>query len=108
MLIVPLNPVPSQLTSVLLSNQACQVKVYQKSYGLYIDVYLNNTLIIAGVICQNKNRILRSVYLGFAGDFIFIDNQGDANPDYTGLGGRFSLAYLSPEDIALWRSQNEE
>lgn len=32
-------------------------------------------IVIGDAICQNLNRIVRSLYLGFSGDVAFIDNQ---------------------------------
>lgn len=100
MLIVPLQEVPAQIVSVTLANQLCKLKVYQTRYGLFIDIYVNDALILGGVICQNLNRIVRDSYLGFVGDFLFLDNQGTNDPDYTGLGGRYSLCYLETTDLA--------
>ena len=51
------------------------------------------------MICQNRNWIARSLYLGFSGNLI-IDNQGDADPDYTGLGSRYSLIYLASSELS--------
>lgn len=99
MQIIPLQAVPNQAVSVTLGTQVSQVNVYQKSTGLFIDLYVDNNLVIGGVICQNLNRIVRSLYLGFQGDLAFIDNQGDTVPYYTGLGTRYSLAYLEPADL---------
>lgn len=101
--IVPLQAVPNQLVNIALANQACQIKVGQTLYGLYMSLYVNNELILGGVICQNMNRIIRDAYFGFVGDFTFLDNQGNDDPDYTGLGGlgaRFNLIYLEVSDIA--------
>ena len=64
-----------------------------------MDVYIGNTLIIAGVICQNENRIVRSLYLGFSGDFAWYDTQGSTDPIYTGLGSRYLLLYLYPNEL---------
>jgi len=100
MLIVPLQAIPSQGITVTLGNQVCQINVYQKFTGLYLDLYVNNVLIIGGVLCQNLNRIVRSVYLGFIGDLAFIDNEGSGNPNFTGLGSRYSLAYIEASDLA--------
>ena len=99
MLIVPLQAVASQTVAVQLAGQNCQINVYQKSTGLYCDLYVNGSLIIGGVICQNLNNIVRDLSLGFIGDLAFIDTQGSSDPDYTGLGGRFSLAYLELSDL---------
>lgn len=108
MQIVPLRPLPNQTLQVQLGNQPCTLDVYQTLYGLFMNVYVGATLIIAGVICQNRNRIVRSAYLGFAGDLAFVDLQagggGDpaADPVYIGLGARFQLVYLAEADLAAW------
>jgi len=99
MQIVPLSAAPNQTLTISLGGQVTQLNVYQKSEGLYIDVLVNNVLIIGGVICENLNRIVRSLYLGFSGDLAFIDNEGSDDPVYTGLGARFSLAYLSASEL---------
>ncbi len=99
MLIVPLQPVSSQTVSVSLANQPCTINVRSMSTGLYCDLYVNNTLIIGGVICQNANVIVRDAYLGFVGDIAFLDTQGTDDPVYTGLGTRWVLAYFAPSEL---------
>lgn len=99
MQIVPLQAVPSQQVSVSLSNQATQINLYQTDFGLFCDVLVSGVQIIGGVICENLNRIVRDLYLGFVGDLMFLDNQGSSAPVYTGLGARYSLVYLAPSDI---------
>ena len=106
MLIVPINDVPSQSINVQLANQNCTINLYQKSTGFYCDLYVNDTLIIGGVICQNLNRIVRSLYLGFAGDLCFFDTQGSItlpsngqDPSSPGLGSRYLLCYLETADL---------
>lgn len=98
--IVPLNDVPSQRVQVLLNNQVCQIYVYQAQFGMFLELSVNNTLIIAGVVCENLNRIVRSAYLGFSGDLAFIDTQGSTDPVYTGIGTRYFLLYLTEDDLA--------
>ena len=99
MLIIPISDVPSQVFQVLLGGQNCRIKLYQKSTGFYCDLYVNDILIIGGVICQNLNRIVRSVYLGFVGDLAFNDLQGLSDPSYPGLGTRYELCYLELSDL---------
>jgi hypothetical protein len=99
MLLVPIQPIANQTFQAQLGGQACVLSVYQLAYGLFMDVRVGNSLVVAGVICENKNRIVRSLYLGFAGDFIFVDTQGSADPIYTGLGSRFILVYLEASDL---------
>jgi hypothetical protein len=102
--LVPLLSVPSQNVKTVLNNQIVELSVYQLRYGLFIDVSVSGTLLIGGVICQNLNRIIRSVYLnaqaGFAGDFVFNDTQGTSDPTFDGLGTRYQLLYLSQDDLA--------
>lgn len=101
MQIIPLQAIPNQAVTVTLNEQVCQINVYQTVGGLFVDLYVSDVLIIGGVIAQTNNRIVRSAYLGFQGDLAFIDNEdGDEDPVYTGLDGRFSLAYLTPEELA--------
>jgi hypothetical protein len=100
MLIVPLQAIPNQTVTTTLNSQVTQLNVYQTYNGLFIDIYLENTLIVGGVICENQNRIIRSAYLGYSGDFAFLDVQGSNDPDYTGLGTRYFLAYLTETELA--------
>lgn len=91
--LVPLSPTPSQTVTVQLGGQNCRLKVYQKSTGVYLDLYVDDVLAAGGCICQNGNAILRIGYTGFVGELAFVDTQGADDPDYTGFGTRFILAY---------------
>jgi hypothetical protein len=92
---IPLDAVPNQTLQVVLASQSVQINLYQTPGGLFMDVLVNNAPIKYGQICENLNRIIRTAYLGFVGDFIFQDTQGSNDPDYTGLGSRYVLYYLS-------------
>lgn len=96
MLTIAVQPVPSQTVTATLGGQPCKMTIYQKSTGLFMDVYLNGSPIIVGVLCQNANPIVREAYLGFVGDLTFLDTQGLDPPYYSGLGSRWILAYLQP------------
>lgn len=96
---VPTQALPNQSLQVQLGSQACTLNVYQLAYGLFMDVYVNGVLIIGGVVCQDVNRIVRDLYLGFVGDFMWVDTQGSDDPAYTGLGTRFRLMYLEVADL---------
>lgn len=110
MLIIPLSAIPSQIVRAGLPTQQATITVYQKAPGLFLDLAVNDAPIITGVVCLDRVYIVRDAYLGFDGDLAFIDTMGitDASlrrdPDYTGLGGRFLLAWLSQADIAAGKS----
>lgn len=97
--IIPLQAVPNQTLTVLLADQNCRVSVYQKFFGLYVDLAIGGTPLMLGVICQNQNRLVRYSYLGFAGDLAFFDTRGSSDPDYTGLGSRYQFVYLEAADL---------
>lgn len=103
-LIVPVQAIPNQTVTVQLASQPTQLDIYEKSSGLYMDVYVNDVLIIGGVICLNGKAIVRTAYLGFVGDLAFFDNQpsalnGPADPVYTGLGTRWPLYYFAAAEL---------
>jgi hypothetical protein len=92
---IPITDNPNQILTVSLGGQQCTINLYQESYGLFCDVSVNNVLIVAGVICQNLNRIVRDSHLGFVGDLYFIDTQDLSDPVSPGLGSRFLFKYLN-------------
>ena len=103
MLVIPTQAVASQTFRAILGGQACRIALYQKSTGLFCDLYVNDVLIVAGVLCLAGVKMVRSLYLAFAGDLAIFDTQLGAagvagfDPEqvhYTGLGGRYFLAYL--------------
>jgi hypothetical protein len=96
---VPLQAVPNQAVTIVLNNQNCQISVYQKLYGLFLDLYVDNLPLVTGVLCENLHLCIISSYLGFIGDLAFSDSQGTSDPVYTGLGTRFNLIYLAPSDF---------
>lgn len=96
---IPLKAEKAQTEFVTLGDQVCQINVSQKLYGVFLDLYVGGNLIVAGAICQDRNRLVRSAYLGFSGDLMFMDTMGTEDPTYDGLGSRFVLAYLLPSEV---------
>jgi len=96
---IPLQAVPNQSVNIALAGQNCRINIQQRSTGMYCDLYVSDNLIVGGVICQNLNRIVRDLYLGFIGDLGFYDLQGADDPYYTGLGTRFIFIYLETSDL---------
>jgi hypothetical protein len=99
MLAIPLQPVPSQNFKVPLNGQYCEINLYTRSTGLFIDLYANGQTIVTGVICLNQTLIVRDAYLGFIGDLAFLDTVSETDPVYTGLGSQYQLLYLLPSEL---------
>ncbi len=96
---IPVRPITNQSLQVQVDNQPCTIDLSQTNYGLFMTLYLDADLIVASVLCQNRNRIVRSAYLGFSGDFVFVDTQGNSDPAYEGLGDRYQLVWLSSDTV---------
>ncbi len=98
---IPLQPVPSQSTKVVLGGQACQLLVYQKPQGLFVDINADDADVVVGVIARDAVPLVCREYTGFSGNLLFIDSQGSSDHSYDGLGSRFSLVYLTADEKAL-------
>lgn len=100
MQVIPLLPVPSQVVSFIANGQSVVVSLRQLAFGLYMDLQSDDAEVVGLVICENLNRIVRDLYFGFLGDFVFYDNTGQGqDPFYTGLGAQFSLIYIGPDEL---------
>ena len=98
---VPLQPVPSQASKVVLGGQNCQINIYQKPQGVFVDITADDVEIIVGTIARDIAPLVSRGYTGFIGNLLFIDTQGNSDPSYDGLVSRFSLVYLTAEEYAL-------
>lgn len=96
---IPLRPEPSQSCSVVLGGQNCQISVYQKEQGLFLDLMVNHAPIAMAVVCRDRVRLVREEYSTFVGDLVFVDSFGLSDPNYKGLGSRFILAYLEATEL---------
>lgn len=114
--IIPLAAVNSQVLQVTLTSQSCKIKVYTKHIQvpvtdgivtnppvfdainpLFLDLYVNDALILGGALCLNDTKIVRDSYLGFVGELSFTDTYGlGADPLVSGLGSRWLLLYWPP------------
>lgn len=91
---IPLAAVPSQTLTVVLSGQSCEIVLTTLSTGFYFSLTADGRVITVNTICRNVARLLLDrQYLGFVGDFMFRDLQGDTDPVFAGLGTRYVLVY---------------
>lgn len=100
MLQIPIQPVPSQQLQVVLGGQNCQIAIYQKPQGIFVDINVNGVDISIATLAQDVNALNPITYSSFQGNLIFTDTQGTSDPEYTGLGSRYQLVYLTAEEYA--------
>ena len=101
MLTVPLQPIPAQVVKVVLGGQNCQINIYQKPQGLFVDISADDVTIIAGTIARDADPLVSRTYTGFMGNLLFVDTQGARDPEYAALGTRFQLVYLTVDEYAI-------
>lgn len=113
MQVVPLEALPSQTLQIVLGGQNCALSVYTldgydftdptlntTNENIYLDFSYGGVDVTETQICLNQKRLLiNRQYLGFVGDFMFVDTQGTNDPQYQGLGSRYVLLYLSAADL---------
>ena len=54
--------------------------VYQNTNPVFVDLYVNDALVIGGVLLRDRNAIVRNSYFGFLGDIAIIDTQANEDP----------------------------
>lgn len=96
---ISLLPQKSQQFTLDLDEQICVIRLYQMSSALYLDLTVNGLTKLQGVACLNNTKIVRYRYLKFKGELFFSDVTGSENPNWSELGSRFRLFYLSSSEL---------
>lgn len=103
-LLIPTRALAKQTLNTIVNNQSTTLNIYALGQAadapIFMDILLNNTLVIGGIICRNMTVIVRDLYLGYSGDFAWADTQGTDDPQYGGLGSRWQLWYWYPSELA--------
>lgn len=103
MIEIGISAIESQSFTVNLENISCTFKIHQRSSGLYMDLYANDNMVFSGVLCLNSTKLVRYDYLraetGFLGDLYFIDTLGTNAPEYSELGARYKLYYMTSSEL---------
>lgn len=99
---IPLQAVPSQTLQVVLAGQQCAVSLYVKTQAMFFDLALSGNPIAYAVQVKNLVSLVPTAYFGFVGWLLMVDTQGVDDPQYTGLGTRWQLLYLTEADLATY------
>lgn len=101
MQIIQTTKEPSQVIKTILGDQQVQILLQQKRQGLLVDVNMNGIDIVTSALALNETPIVCREYLGFPGNLIFVDLEGNSDPTFDGLGDRFNLVYLESDEYAI-------
>ena len=99
MLFLPVKNIPNQRFSAVLDNQNCTLEIFQRFDRLYLNLFVDDTAVVLGVICHNNLGITAVDTLAFRGMLYFTDVQGNSDPQYEGLGTRYCLVFVPEGEI---------
>lgn len=91
---IPIIAAPNQSLTVNLGGQICKLTILQRGTNVYLSLNANGVDIVTNSMCRDRVSIVRAKYLPFSGNLAFVDTQGHSDPDYSGFGTRYKLAYL--------------
>lgn len=100
MLVIPIQPRPSQIIRTVLSGQNVQVIINYKDGNTFVDTNANGVDVSLSVLAHENWPLVPVKYNGFLGQLYMLDTQGNDEPEYTQFGDRFILVYLSEEELA--------
>lgn len=90
---IDLAATASQTVTTTLSGKTVRLWVRQLSTGLYVDIWVEETPFLMGILCLAGTPLIRNPASVLPVELVFLDTQGSEDPDYTGLGTRWVLAY---------------
>ena len=106
MIEIPLEPYQNQSLMVTLDDQDCTLALYQRNSRLYLDLSVDSVPVRQGAVCLPQVGIVGDVR-GFAGELYMADQRTQPDkqqpPQWEGLGTRWKLYYLSPEEVLTLR-----
>ena len=82
---IPLNAEPYQQVKVPLSGVTITLTIQERTNGLYMDVAQNGTAVRAGILCQDRTWLVRSLHLVLPGDLAFMSTHGTSDHTDDGL-----------------------
>ncbi|MBD5417377.1 MAG: hypothetical protein HDR50_06905 [Desulfovibrio sp.] len=103
MLELPLEAMVNQEFLVTLGEQDCTIALYQRGASMYLDLNAGGAIICRGAICQPGMGIVQRATMAFAGQLYLLDERSQPMeqqpPQWQGLGTRWKLYWLSPEEV---------
>lgn len=92
---IPLMTAPSQSFQIILDDQECSIKVYQRNARLYLDLDRDGVRVVTGAVCLEGVSVIQIAQTLFKGSLHFVDTQGRTAPQWDGLGARWIMIYAS-------------
>ncbi len=92
---IPARPIPAYSFQTILNGQACSLRLVWRNDTLYCDLMVDNAYIWQGRIVHDRTPIKNFRVTPFVGNFVFVDYEGTNDPQYSGLGSRYRMFYIT-------------
>ena len=92
---IPIKSMPSQKLSVVLGKQNIIIELAWRNNWLYAMVRVGKVDVVCSRLCLNREPIVREQYRGFVGELYFDDQQGNQDPEFSELGSRYKLFWVT-------------
>lgn len=95
MIQIQIDAVPNQEFMTNVNGQQCRIFIRTLGTSTYFTLQVNGIgYVCQSIKCQDRSRLVRASYLGFKGDFMFVDLDAEEAPQYTGFNTRWILVYV--------------
>lgn len=95
MQLIQISPIEAQQFILTLEGMDYRFRLLDRgNVGVFLDVYYGAVSLLTGILCLDRVRLIRSAYLEFPGDLMFVDQQGFNHPSYKDFGNRYLFYYL--------------
>lgn len=102
MKIIPIKQRDDQYFNCTFGDDSYRMRLLDRgTAGVFLDVYREDKLLLPGLACLDRVRIIRSPYKRFPGDLMFVDQEGFDNPQFSYFNTRFQLNYLTEDEDDL-------
>lgn len=92
---IPLQPFPSQQIVVTVGGQNVTIVTRQLGGRQYFSASTSGLVLCRNVLFVDRTFLIQAPYLGFSGDFMSVDTQGNEMPVFSQWGSRFWLVYAN-------------
>jgi hypothetical protein len=96
---IPLKSLPNQTFSTLVNNQQLTIDLYQRNEYLFCNIYLNATLIVDAMKCNNA--VYLNQYPTLLKGYLFFYTNSKEEPTYLTLGTDAHLFYSDYDALAI-------
>lgn len=97
-LTIPLGAIPYQIVSVVVNDQAFEIEIRQLGESVFTTTSVDGELVASTVRAVAGGSITPWPSANVNTSVVWVDTQGEDDPQYNGLGDRWLLAFEEAEE----------